>query len=336
MLEIFDVAIIGSGAAGSMASLRSVLNNRRTIVFHGDKTTAKKSRALWVDKVVNMPLMFDKRKAIKHSSEETFKWIKDDKYFSKKFTEIKEAVSSIEKQPDGIFKLIAAKEIYLAKYVVLCTGIMDVQPEINGSIKPIFPFANNGFIDYCVRCDGHKVIGKVAATIGHTATAGWVATLLHERYQAPEIKIFTHNKSPEFLEEKDLMELIRAYKIKIIEGEIIELVGDPKKSLKAFKIRQPDASIKEEKVEIAFPMLGQIAYNELAKQLGAEINNRGNIITNEKGETNISGFYVAGDLRAGKKYQIYTAWDMAVDSVDDIDSKLRKDFRTKTVNLAAL
>ena len=32
-----------------------------------------------------------------------------------------------------------------------------------------------------------------------------------------------------------------------------------------------------------------------------------NVITNEKGESLIPNFYVAGDLRQGKKYQIYTA-----------------------------
>jgi thioredoxin reductase (NADPH) len=327
MSEVYEIAIIGSGAAGSMAALRAVLNNRKTLVFHGDKHTAKRSRALWVDKVVNMPLMFDKKRAIKSSSEETFDWIRSDAYFSKKLTEIKEAVQKIEKSPDGIFKLKTAEKDFYAKYVLLSTGIMDVQPKIQNSIEPILPYANNGFIDYCIRCDGHKVIGKISATIGHTETAGWVAVMLHERYQPPKMKIFTHTNSAEFLEDEDLMKLIRTYEIKIIEGEITGLVGDPKKSLEAFKIRQADGSELEEAVQLAFPMLGQIAYNELAQQLGAKITENGNVITNEKGETNIEGFYVAGDLRAGKKYQIYTAWDMSVDSIDDMDLKLRKEFR---------
>ena len=85
----------------------------------------------------------------------------------------------------------------------------------------------------------------------------------------------------------------------------------------------------DEAVEVAFPMLGQIAYNELAKQVGAELSEKGNVITNEKGESSIPNFYVAGDLRQGKKYQIYTAWDMAVDSVDDMDAKLRKNIENK-------
>ena len=98
------------------------------------------------------------------------------------------------------------------------------------------------------------------------------------------------------------------------------------KNLQSFEIKHNEDS-QEEAVEIAFPMLGQIAYNELAKQVGADINPKGNVITTEKGESTIENFYVAGDLREGKKYQIYTAWDMAVDSVDDMDRKLREVYR---------
>ena len=96
--------------------------------------------------------------------------------------------------------------------------------------------------------------------------------------------------------------------------------------MQAFEVQEADSNI-EENVEVAFPMLGQIAYNELAKQVGAEITDRGNVVTNEKGESTVANFYIAGDLRQGKKYQIYTSWDMAVDSVDDMDAKLRKEYR---------
>jgi thioredoxin reductase (NADPH) len=338
MSEIYDIAIIGAGAAGSMGMLRAVLNNRRTIIFKGSKETSKRSRALWVRKVVNMPLMFDKKMAIIDSVKETFAWIEGHEYFSKKLTSINDEVKTVTRDEQGIFILEDSNaNKYQAKYVLLATGIMDIQPEIQGSIQPILPYANKGDIDYCIRCDGHKVINKVAATIGHGSTAAWVAVLLHERYSPPEMKIFTNGKDPEWLSDSDLCKLIELYKIKVITGEILSITSDEAKNLKAFQIKNTErgednaaeagGSWYEEPVQVAFPMLGQIAYNELAKSLGAEVSEKGNVKTNEKGESSVSGFYVAGDLREGKKYQIYTAWDMAVDSVDDMDFKLRKEYR---------
>jgi thioredoxin reductase (NADPH) len=328
MSEIYDIAVIGAGAAGSMGMLRAVLNNRETIIFKGSKQTNKRSRALWVRKVVNMPLMFDKKMAITDSVKETFAWIEGHEYFSKKLTSINDEVKTVTRDEEGIFTLEDSNaNKYQAKYVLLATGIMDIQPEIQGSIQPILPYANKGDIDYCIRCDGHKVINKVAATIGHGSTAAWVAVLLHERYSPPEMKIFTNGKAPEWLGDNDLCRLLDLYKIKVITGEILSIISDEAKNLKAFQIKNAEGESHEEPVQVAFPMLGQIAYNELAKNLGAEISEKGNVKTNEKGESSVSGFYVAGDLREGKKYQIYTAWDMAVDSVDDMDFKLRKDYR---------
>jgi thioredoxin reductase (NADPH) len=328
MSEIYDIAVIGAGAAGSMGMLRAVLNNRETIIFKGSKQTSKRSRALWVRKVVNMPLMFDKKMAITDSVKETFAWIEGHEYFSRKLTSINDEVKTVTRDEQGIFILEDSNaNKYQAKYVLLATGIMDVQPEIQGSIQPILPYANKGDIDYCIRCDGHKVINKVAATIGHGSTAAWVAVLLHERYSPPEMKIFTNGKAPEWLGDADLSKLVELYKIKVITGEILTIISDEAKNLKAFQIKNAEGESHEEPVQVAFPMLGQIAYNELAKNLGAEVSEKGNVKTNEKGESSVSGFYVAGDLREGKKYQIYTAWDMAVDSVDDMDFKLRKDYR---------
>ena len=327
MTEKYDIAVIGAGAAGSMGVLRAVLNNKKTIVFKGSRATNRRSRAMWVKKVVNMPLMFDRKRAITESVDEVFEWIDGHEYFSEKLTTISEEANKVEKLADGTFKITDAnEEEYLAKFVLLCTGIMDTQPEIQGSIKPILPFANKGDGDYCSRCDGHKVINKISATIGHTKTAAWVAALLHERYSPPEMKIFLNGKEADWKDDAELNELIRVYKIKVIPGEILSIKANEQRDMQAFEIKDGESSI-EESVEVAFPMLGQIAYNELAKQVGAEITDRGNVVTNEKGQSSVENFYVAGDLRQGKKYQIYSSWDMAVDSVDDMDAKLRKEYR---------
>ena len=70
-----------------------------------------------------------------------------------------------------------------------------------------------------------------------------------------------------------------------------------------------------------------IVYNELALELGAKVDERGFVITDSKGLSSVENLYVAGDLRAYAKKQIYTAWDHAVDSADGINSKIRQEKR---------
>lgn len=325
--KIYDIAVIGAGAAGQMGALRGVLNNKDTIVFTGDASTTKKSRAAWVSKVVNMPFTFEVARPIATSTKDTFSWIKEESEFADKFTQVKAAVTELKKENE-IFTLKTAEETYKARFVLLATGIMDVQPEIEGSIKPILPFANNGHVDYCIRCDGHKSKGKITATIGSGSAAAFVAALLYERYQPPEVKIFTNGEAPDFSEEAQA--LVDLYGIKVIREPIASIKGDPKTKMEGFEVFDLEAeegATKFEPVEIAFAMLGQIAYNELAKQVNADVNSKGNVICGAKGESSVPGLYVAGDLRDTGKYQIYTAWDQAVDSIDDMDSKLRLEFR---------
>lgn len=325
--RIYDIAVIGAGAAGQMGALRGALNNKDTIIFTGDALTSKRSRATWVSKVVNMPFTFDVTRPIMTSTKDTFSWIKEDSEFSDKFTQVMAAVTELKKDGD-IFVLKTSEETFKSKFVLLATGIMDIQPEIEGSIKPILPYANNGHVDYCIRCDGHKSKGRITATIGSGSTAAFVAALLYERYQPPEVKIFTNGEAPDFSEEAQA--LVDLYGIKVVREPIVSVKGDPKTRMEGFEVMDLEAgegARKFEAVEIAFAMLGQIAYNELAKQVNADINSKGNVICGAKGESSVAGLYVAGDLRDTGKYQIYTAWDQAVDSIDDMDSKLRLEFR---------
>ena len=51
-----------------------------------------------------------------------------------------------------------------------------------------------------------------------------------------------------------------------------------------------------------------------------------------KGKTSIERLYVAGDLRANAKLQIYTAWEHAVDSADSINALIRREAREKLLS----
>ncbi|EQC46953.1 NAD(P)/FAD-dependent oxidoreductase [Bacteriovorax sp. Seq25_V] len=322
MNKIYEIAVVGGGAAGIMATLRGVLNNDEVLLFPGDGKDKKRSRAFWVSKVENMPGYHDYKKGIDNPNKSTIEWI-EQSHFKDRLTQVKNVgVRSITKRDDFFEITDSNDQKYKAKYVVLCTGIMDVQPHFNNSIKEIFPYANAQTVDYCLRCDGHHVLGKHTSIIGNTSSAAWVAVMLKERYQTPSMSILLNGAKAEF--DDDVKELIDLYKIEVFESEIIEVLGDKKTGvLEGYRFK----SGRQLQSEFTFVSLGTIVYNELAKEIGAEIDNRGYVVTDSKGMTRVENFYVAGDIRAGFKKQIYTAWDMAVDTVDDINRKIRAERR---------
>lgn len=317
--EIYPVAIIGGGSAGTMAALRTILNNRTCIFFPGTGKDKKKSRAFWVAKVENVPGHTRYKKGIEEPNKETLDWMEQSKFKDKFIWKKNRGIRKVEKEGDHFILTDNKEEKYKAQYVILSTGLMDVQPHIGGDMKLVLPFANMQTIDYCLRCDGHHTFGKHTSVIGHNSGAAWVAIMLYERYQNPSMKIFTNGEKPQF--DDTVLKLIDLYNIEIFKEEIIDVLGDPEHGkLEGFVLKGD----KKVKTEFSFVSLGMMVYNELATNLGAKVDERGFVLTDTNGETSVEKLFVAGDLRAGGKKQIYTAWDQAVDTVDAIDAKIRR------------
>lgn len=324
-MKIYDVAVVGGGSAGVMAAIRSVLNNDDCLFFPGTIADRKRSRAFWVTAVENMPAHLSYNKGIEGPNRQSLDWLTEGAFSSKFHWQKKRGVVKIEKNADGLFSLWNdLLEHYQARYVILCTGVMDIQPLINGAIAPVFQYANLQLIDYCLRCDGHHVLQKKVAIIGHTTSAAWVGIMLYERYQCTEMTILTNGEKEEF--DLESLELMKRYHFKIVSEKIESILGEPKnKKLEGFKTANFTVL-----ADYAFVALGMIIYNHLAKMLGAELDQRGFVKTDLKGKTSVEGLYVAGDLRANTKKQIYTAWDTAVDSADEINAMIRREKRNET------
>ena len=301
-----------------MAALRVILNNDECLFFPGSPKDKKKSRALWVKKVENIPAHFNYERGIVDPNSETLKWIQKSSMAKNLILQKNTGVVSVKKEGD-IFRILDSKgDIHLAKYIILCTGVMDVQPEIKGSIEKVFDYANSQTINYCLICDGHHVLDKKTSVIGHGNGAAWVAIMLYERYRPLKMSILTNGEAKDF--QRETQKLLDAYGIQLYEAPILEILGkDGGQILEGFRLETGELI----ETDISFVALGMIVYNELAKEVGADLDERGFVKADESGSTNISGFYVAGDLKAGTKKQIYTAWDTAVNAANAINMKLR-------------
>jgi len=322
-VKIYEVAVIGGGSAGVMAAIRTVLNNNDCLFFPGNPTHKKRSRAFWVTAVENMPAHLNFKKGIEEPNKISLDWLARGPFANKFHWQKNRGVTEVLKnEEENLFVITDDKgHLFHAKFIILCTGVMDVQPRINGSIEPIFQYANAQLIDYCLRCDGHHVLEKKTAIIGHTTSAVWVGIMLFERYQCPEMTILTNGEELQCDEESRA--LMKRYGFKVVTEKIESILGNARnKKLDGFKTNSEFIE-----VDYAFIALGMIVYNELAQMLSADLDQRGFVLTDNKGKSSIDGLYIAGDLRANTKKQIYTAWDTAVDSADEINMLIRRQKR---------
>ena len=329
--KVFDVAVVGGGSAGSMAYLRSVLNFDDTVWFLGDADTARRARATWVFEVENIPGFHGDKKPIMGPAVSTRKWVESDETLKDKSTAVREKVVRMSKLDDGTFELTSTRKgtenTYRARYVILATGVMDVQPEIQGSIEPVFPFANRGDLIYCIRCDGHQVINKKLVVIGTPTTGLAIANLMHERYGNENIVVLTHGNTDK--PDPKIAQRAEGYGVKIETSPIVSLKGDAKGSgLEGFALKNGQ-HIPAQRGIVA---LGSIVYNGLLKDLGGKLAEDGRILVRENNESSVDGVFAVGDLVSGKKMQIYTGWDEAVDAADAINRRLRAQRRS---NVAA-
>lgn len=294
-----------------MAVQRAVLNNTEVLLFTGTKKEMKNSCGHWVKKVDNIPGLGKYNRAIVEMRDEVLRELSGG-FFAHNLHVINDSVCHIEKQED-IFKLVdGCGRTYYARYVVLATGMMQEQPLIQGSIKPILSYANGQRIGYCCLCDGHRSYGKKTVVIGHTASALYTAELLAERYELKEIAILTNGITPEFISEE----------IPVFQSPIAQICGNEHiHELEVFKLESGEVI----DADICFVSLGIRPNNRLALQLNALLSDAGLVITDEVGETSVPNLFVIGDLRAGTLKQIYTAWQHAVDVILEIDNRFIKE-----------
>ena len=136
--KIYPVCVIGGGSAGVMASCELSSIMMSVYFFQGHLETRKGLRAFWVSKIENMPSHFTFKKGIEDPNKEVISWIQESSFSNNLFFKKNEGVENITKNSNGFFEITSNKgEVYHSRFVVLCTGVMDVQPEINGDIAPI-------------------------------------------------------------------------------------------------------------------------------------------------------------------------------------------------------
>ncbi len=188
---------------------------------------------------------------------------------------------------------------YSAKSVILATGgksrMLNVQGETN--------FKGKG-ISYCATCDGDFFQDKEIVVVGggNSALEEAVAltkfaskvTILHEfdHFQAFNHAIEEVRSNPKI----DF----------IMSSHITEFKGNDKLTSIQYK-NLVTGELNNLDIDGVFIFIGYVANTDMLVDTSVELNKWGEVITDDKLQTNVSGVFAAGDNRAVRFRQITTA-----------------------------
>jgi thioredoxin reductase (NADPH) len=311
--ESYDVVVVGGGHAGLQAALKAaLLGHTAALIDRGPKF----SRSFYAPIMDNIPgfpegisghVLLDRQVAAVGKVDE---WVS---YFTPA------QATRVERSDKGFgvgFDWLKQQLVARGRAVVLAMGVVDRILEVGGEIKPIFPWANQGIVDFCILCDGHALRGHSVAVLGHDAFAARSALdLLH--FGPASVEILTHGQP--------LLAGVPAADAASLRRELTEkgithfegtMTGFDEIREKRFGVKFADGTHRG--YEKGFSALGWYdLHQEIPRSLGCRFDADGYVVTDEDcraisdatGQA-IPGLYCVGDQRNGWN-QIPEAWATA-------------------------
>lgn len=286
-MDSYDVVILGAGPAGLAAAVYAGRYNLSVQVFDMGY-----GRSTWFQTYGNYIGFPDGVTALE------FRELgrKQAAKFGVGFKE-EESVTGITPD-DGGFIVASEKSKVHARKVILATGIEDVFPDFDDWT----PFAGRSMY-WCILCDGHYVNGKKVLCV--TNRDDGVDMTLRLRQFTRDLTFLAEDLSKVSGPELDKL---RHEKIPIYEGKIKSVEAQKKGVFKSVTIARSDGNEEKLQIDAVFHRLGIDPYNQVAKKLGLDLDDRGLVIVNpETQETSRPGIYAAGDGAAGHYHQVHSA-----------------------------
>ncbi len=200
---------------------------------------------------------------------------------------IDKKVTKIEKCGDGCFKVFTKDDFLHTKTVIFATGTKWRKLNVPGEKE----FSGNG-VHYCGLCDGVMYKDKIIGIAGGGDSAAKEALLLAE-YGKKVYLIFRKDKIR--AEPINFRKIMENKKIELIPNtNVVEIKGG--KSVNGVVFDKAYKDSKEFELDALFIDIGHIPLSNLAKEIGVEINEKGEVKIDRESKTNLEGFFAAGDV----------------------------------------
>jgi thioredoxin reductase (NADPH) len=284
---MYDIIIIGGGAAGMTAALYSLRSGKSVLLIERETIGGQISKS---PRVENFP---------------SIKEISGTEFSDKLFDQIMDLgcefeldnVLKLEKE-NNTFKVYGEYNNYQSKAVIIATGLE--HRKIN--VEPEDELIGKG-VSYCAVCDGAFYKDEEVCLIGDANTALQYSLLLSNYCK----KVYVCTLFDKFFADDILVSRLR-------KRENVEIYHNL--LLKEFKYSDElegvvfentqDLTKKEFTVKACFIAIGQIPNNDIFSNL-VELDKNGYILVDNDLQTKTEGLFVAGDCRQKKVRQLTTA-----------------------------
>jgi len=303
-MEKYDIIIIGAGPGGLTAGIYGGRQGTRTLMI--DKGPAG-GLGLEVPMMENYP---------GYEIIEGMNLIAKTKKQASKTTELKEMeeVLSITPEEDN-FLIKTSNDEYLTRAVILSTGNKHRKLEVPGEKELL----GRG-VCYCATCDGPLFVGKKVFVVGGGNTSAQEALFL--KNIGCDVSMI--HRRDELRADHYLQDKLKEYKIEVIWDSIVEEIKGRQFVEKVLIKNVKTSQITQLEANGIFISIGDIPLNQLAKDLGIDLDNSGHIITDKFQRTNIPRVYAAGDITGGYKQWVVACSEGAVAAMSANDD-LQKD-----------
>lgn len=279
METVYDCIIVGGGPAGLSAALHLAWHGRSTLVL--DRKTGPLFFTL--SKLENVPGMPSRtgveiQKELRQQAEAMGAEVRH------------ESVVRVAGQAGAFIVETEKGARFGTRTLLLATGVARYHPTIDGDYQACLKYAGKCNLFYCPDCEAPEIEGKRTLVVGVGKSRGAVGTAKH---------LFEHSPHLSFLMtgEDNLTEDDRRWleerALPVYWGSIKELVG--RKGCLERIVLKDDRVLEAEAFFVASP---KVPRSDLAAQLGLTLRPTGHVEPkSQRGDTNIEGVWVAGDLR---------------------------------------
>ncbi len=268
--EVLDCVIVGAGPAGLTAGLYLRRFHRKVyVVDAGASRAARIHRANNVagfpQGVVGVQLLERMNRHLRQV----------DGYV------VHDTVARIERRPDDLFVVYLTHEHLWTRHVILCTGVVDRFPVLSG----IEEVAAADLLRVCPVCDGYEFTGKCIGVIGNSRRGAKEAAFLrHFSRNVWFIEIAGGQDEPRF----NAAIMARFHRLPGLAQHVA--VSQDRKVF----VTMDDGS--GHRFDVLYTTLGVDPRTQLAVQLGACLDERGNLVTDSHCRTSVANLYAAGDV----------------------------------------
>jgi thioredoxin reductase (NADPH) len=280
---MFDVAIIGLGAAGYTAAIYAARYKLSTLLVGAEEggmgVTAAEVGNWPGDIEISGPDLMEKMK--KHAQS---------------FTEVSHKnllVAQVEKTKAGFTLRYESGGSDEARTIIFATGSKKRKLGVPGEAE----FAGKG-VSYCATCDGFFYRGKTVAVVGGGDAAVEGAAIIAQ--VAKQVYLIHRRKElraepfwSQKLKEKTNVTFV-------LERTLKEIKGDQK--VTGVILDQPFEGSNTLKLDGVFIEIGSSPSTEVAQALGCALDDRGYLKVNEALETSVRGAFAAGDVSGGSNH----------------------------------